>query len=475
MPGKEEKTAGQKLAERLTRKAPNAWERLRGEGHQVAMQFAEGYKEFLDAAKTEREAVTAVVAAAVEAGFRPLGELPPGGLAAGSKFYYVNRGKAVVLGVVGVEPLASGFKLVGAHLDVPRLDLKPNPLYESEGLALLKTHYYGGIKKYQWTSIPLALHGVVIKGDGERLELTIGEAEDDPVFTISDLLPHLAKDQMQKKLGEAIAGEELNLLAGSIPYDDEEVKEKVKLRVLEYLHQRYGLVEEDFTSAELEVVPAGRSRDIGFDRGLVGGYGQDDRVCSYTALRAILDLQQARHTALILLADKEEIGSTGNTGMQSRFLEYVVLELAGLAGPGGSVDPGRVLFNSRALSADVNAAMDPNHDGVMEKHNAARLGGGVVLTKYTGSGGKYHSNDANAEFVAEVRRLFNTTGIAWQVGELGKVDQGGGGTIAQYLANLGMDVVDCGPALLSMHAPFEVASKVDIYTTYQAYRAFLEA
>ena len=469
----ETKTTGQKLVEGLTRKPAGAWERLGVEGQQTAMQFAEGYKEFLDTARTEREAVTAVVAAAVQAGFRPLGDYRPEELKAGARFYYTNRHKAVALGVVGTEPLTAGVKLVGAHLDAPRLDLKPNPLYESEDLALFKTHYYGGIKKYQWTSIPLAIHGVVIKGDGQKLELAIGEAADDPVFTISDLLPHLAREQMQKKMAEAITGEELNLLVGSIPYDDSEVKEKTKLRVLDYLHQRYGLVEEDFASAELEVVPVGRARDVGFDRGLVGGYGQDDRICAYTTLRAILDLTKTTYTALALLVDKEEIGSMGNTGMQSRWLDHLLGELLRLTGA-SPADTGRVLFNSRALSADVNAGVDPSFDGVMEKHNSARLGRGVVLTKYTGSGGKSHASDANAEFVAEVRRLFNAENIAWQVGELGKVDQGGGGTIAQYLANLGMDVVDCGPALLGMHSPFEVASKADLLMTYKAYYHFME-
>ncbi len=340
-------------------------------------------------------------------------------------------------------------------------------------MALFKTHYYGGIKKYHWPVIPLALHGVVLKADGTKTTVVIGETDTDPVFVITDLLPHLAKDQMNKKLSESIPGENLNLLVGTIPVKDEEAKERVKLAVMEYLNREYGWVEEDFISAELQVVPAGRARDAGFDRSLIAAYGHDDRACAYPTLRALAEIEKPRRTALALFTDKEEIGSTGNTGMQARFFENFLAELSVLKGD-STPDLGvrRLLARSRAISADVNAAEDPNFRDVVDKYNAARLGYGIVLTKYTGSGGKYHASDANAEFVSQIRRLFNSQRIAWQAGELGKVDQGGGGTIAQYLANLGMDVLDCGVALLSMHAPLEIVSKVDLYMAYKAYKAF---
>ncbi len=468
-------TAGQKLFKELARQRVLVWDR-EPDIREKAMAMGEHYRRFLDAAKTEREGVEYCLAWAAERGFKPLADLASADLVPGCRFLVEIRNKALVLGVLGSEPLERGFNLVGAHLDAPRLDLKPLPLYEAEGLALLKTHYYGGIKKYQWTSIPLALHGVVVKGNGERVKVIIGEDPADPVLAITDLLPHLAKDQMQKKMQEAVAGEDLNIVAGSMPHPDQEVKERVKLAVLEWLYQRYGLVEEDFTSAELEAVPAGPARDVGLDRSLVGGYGQDDRVCCFTALAALGDLTGVpRRTALVLLVDKEEIGSMGSTGMESRLLIHLLEEILTAQGVPPYPAASRALANARALSADVNAAIDPTFEGVMEKNNAARLGHGVVVTKYTGAGGKYNASDAHAELVGEVRRLFNQHGIVWQVGELGKVDQGGGGTIARYLANLGMDVVDCGVPLLSMHAPMELASKADIYMTYRAFLVFLSS
>ncbi|MDA8210976.1 MAG: aminopeptidase [Clostridia bacterium] len=462
---------------KLARQTASIWEKYAPEKQQEAMSFAQGYKEFLDKAKTEREAVSFLQEAAAKAGFLPLEELMNSGrkLNPGDRVCAVNKGKGIILAVIGAQPLEKGLNILGSHVDSPRLDLKPNPLYEAEKLAWLKTHYYGGIKKYHWLTLPLALHGVVYSDQGQKVEIVIGEKDTDPVFTVPDLLPHLAKDQMEKKLREAISGEGLNLLVGSIPVNDDSVKEKVKERVLEYLNSHYDLVEEDFTSAELEAVPAGRARDVGFDLSLVGGYGQDDRVCAYASWAAIREITAPRQTALAIFVDKEETGSAGNTGMKSAFLENVVAELINATAPQYSeLLVRRALANSRALSADVNAGLDPNYEGVLEKNNAARLGHGVVLTKYTGAGGKSSTSDANAEFVNWVRRLFNIHEIPWQAAELGAVDKGGGGTIAQFMAVYGMEVIDCGVALLSMHSPFEVCSKADLYVLYQGYRTFLD-
>jgi len=364
---------------------------------------------------------------------------------------------------------------VGAHIDSPRLDLKPQPFYEDGLLSLAKTHYYGGIKKYQWVAMPLALHGVAVKEDGSIIKIAIGEKPGDPVFTVTDLLPHLAKDQMDKKLSEGVAGEALNILVGGVPVKNREIKDRFKKSTLDYLNREMGLTEEDFISAEIEAVPAWPASDTGFDRGLVAGYGQDDRVCAYAALQALLDTEKPAHTSVVLLTDKEEVGSMGNTGMQSTFFENFVAGIIAM-GTGNYRDlmVRTTLANSRGLSADVNAALDPNYEGVMDKLNAARLGCGVVLTKYTGSRGKSGSSEASAEFVAAVRKIFNGNNVVWQTGELGKVDQGGGGTIAYLLANYDMDIVDCGVALLGMHSPFEVASKVDVYMAYRAYHSFMK-
>ena len=472
-----ETTKGKELQDKLLKKDRSVWATLPNEEEQAVFAFAEDYKKFLNEGKTERKAAQFMVKLAESQGFQPLEQLIGSGqpLAPGTKVYSLNRGKALIMAVIGQQPIEQGLNIIGAHLDAPRLDLKPNPLYENEGLAWFKTHYYGGIKKYQWVTIPLALHGVIIKGDGTKGEVTIGEDEQDPVLVISDLLPHLAQEQMEKKMTEAITGEGLNLLVGSIPFQEEDLKEKVKIAILEKLHRDYGIVEEDFISAELEAVPAGKARDVGLDRGIVGAYGQDDRVCSYAALRAILEIGLPERTALALFVDKEETGSAGNTGMQGVFLENFIAEVTALAsGDYRELACRRALAGSRALSADVNAALDPNYEGVMEKMNASRLGGGVVLTKYTGSRGKSSTSDANAEFVAQVRQLFNKKGITWQTGELGAVDKGGGGTIAMFMANLGMEVLDCGVALLSMHAPMELASKGDVFVLYKAYRAFFQ-
>ncbi|MDN5348453.1 MAG: hypothetical protein PWP65_2018 [Clostridia bacterium] len=468
-----ESSQGQKRLKELGLNEKSAWERLDAREKERVFAFCEGYKDFLTRAKTEREAIEAALELAGRRGFKSLDGIK--GPEPGTKFYLEWRGKVALLGVWGQAPLEKGLHLVGAHVDAPRLDLKPQPLYEEAGLAMFKTHYYGGIKKYQWTALPLALHGVVILHDGRKINIKIGEDPGDPVLAISDLLPHLAKDQMKKPLEEAFSGDDLNLVIGNLPYADEEVKEKVKLAILDQLHRQYGLVEEDFISAELELVPAGPARDLGLDRSMIGAYGQDDRVCAYTALQAILELERPERTALVLLVDKEEIGSTGNTGAQSRFLALAVTELAGRAGSADILSVSRVLASSRAISADVTAALDPTYEGVYDKRNVALLGRGVVLSKYSGSRGKYEANDASAEFMGYLRRLFNAAGVIWQTGELGKVDAGGGGTIAKYLAYFGLDVADCGPALLSMHAPLEIASKVDVYQAYRAYSAFLKA
>lgn len=471
-------TPGKKLLNKLERKALNAWDRLEPAEQEDAWQLGEAYKDFLSQAKTERETVAVVTQEAVGRGFLPWGELAGRPLTPGTCFIRTWRGKAVVLGIIGKEPLTDGFRLVAAHIDSPRLDLKPYPLYEGANLALLKTHYYGGIKKYHWLARPLALHGVVITTDGRHLELAWGEKDGDPVFSITDLLPHLSKEQAEKKLKDATSGEDLNVLAGHIPYsEDEEIKERVKLAVLDYLHREYGLVEEDLLTAELEIVPAGPARDVGLDRGLVGGYGQDDRVCVFAALQGLWRVQvPPRYTALVLLVDKEEVGSMGNTGAQGPVLTDAVADLNRLTA--GDDSPSRlrvILGNSLALSADVDGGLDPTYEAAWDKLNAARIGGGVVLTKYTGSGGKYSANDAHAEYLNQIRRLFNRSGVVWQMGELGKVDQGGGGTIAQFLGNLGMDIVDCGVAVLSMHSPFEITSKADLYYTTKGYQVFWQA
>lgn len=456
------------LQETLVYQRKNVYDTHFREKQQEIFSFSEDYKHFLDCSKTERLSVKSALNIAVNAGFVPLEqkkELKPG-----DRVYTVNRGKGILLAIMGEESLEQGIHLVAAHIDAPRLDLKPNPLYEDLSLALFKTHYYGGIKKYQWPAIPLALYGVVYLADGSRADIAIGDKPEDPVFYITDLLPHLATEQMGKKMAQGITGESLNLLAGSIPWEDKEAKERVKLNVLKILHDTYGICETDFISAELEAVPAFPARDVGLDRSLIGAYGHDDRVCSYTALRAICSCSTPKKTAVCMLVDKEEIGSMGNTGMQSRYFEHILGELCDKTDASLRL----CITHSACLSADVGAANDPTYSTVQEKNNAAVLNGGIMLCKYTGSRGKSGSSDASAEMVSRIRRLFEKNDIVWQMAELGKVDEGGGGTVAQYVANLDIETIDCGVPLLSMHAPYEIAAKADVYMAYLAYLAFLQ-
>ncbi len=452
----------------------NAWNFVDSKQQKEVFGLNDEYKAFLDKGKTERECVEEIIRLSKEKGYVSIDEYVNGKiLKPGTKIYANNKGKAVALFVIGKDELEQGMNIVGSHLDAPRLDLKPFPLYEDGGLALFKTHYYGGIKKYQWTSMPLALHGIVFKKNGEKVEIIIGEKEDEPVFFITDLLPHLSKEQQEKKMSEGITGEGLNVLIGSMPCKDVET-DKVKYHILKILNEKYGIEEEDFLVAELEIVPSDKAKDVGFDRSMVGAYGQDDRVCAFTSLKAILETENPKRTAVGLFVDKEEIGSVGNTSMHSKFFENTVAELLALqVEKYNDLLLRRAMANSKILSADVGAGFDPNYPDVLDKRNAAFIGNGVILVKYTGSRGKSGSNDANAEFMSEIRQVFNQNNIKWQIGELGKVDQGGGGTIAYILANHGAEVVDCGVPVLSMHAPFEIVSKIDIYMTYKAYKAFM--
>lgn len=465
-----EKKQTKKIKDKLMFQNALVWDKLLSKEKKAVFDFAEDYKRFLDGAKTEREAVSQIKQCAERFGFKE--SCSP---SAKGKIYKEHRHKAIGLAAVGKRPLVQGLNIVVSHIDSPRLDLKQNPLYEEVSLAFLKTHYYGGIKKYQWVSRPLAMHGKIIINNGKELDIRIGEDETDPVFTISDLLPHLArKTQYEKKLGDAIIGEKLNVLVGSIPFPDKDVEERTKLYVLDYLYRTFGLIEEDFISAEIELVPAEKARDVGWDRSLIGAYGQDDRVCAYSSLRAIGELNRPQETAIALFLDKEEIGSEGNTSARSKFLEDIVADVFTISGtPLDEHTLKSALMNSYAISADVNGALDPDYQEVHEKRNAAKLGYGVCVTKFTGSGGKYASSDANAEYVGMIRRLFNTSRIVWQTGEMGKVDEGGGGTVSKFLASYGMEIIDCGTPLLSMHSPFEISSKADVYMTYKAYRVFL--
>lgn len=434
----------------------------------AAQDYCEGYKKFLDNAKTEREAVDTAIEIAKKSGFK---EFEFGKVyKAGEKVYINNRGKAAAFAVIGKADVEKGVNISAAHIDSPRLDLKPNPLYEEMELALFKTHYYGGIKKYQWTAIPLSLHGVFALKDGSVKKVCIGETDGDPQFVINDLLPHLAQEQSKRTLNEGIKGEELNVLVGGHPFRDDKASELVKLNVLRILNEKYGINEADFLSAELEIVPAFKATDIGFDRALIGAYGQDDRVCAYPVLTAVCETQNPEKTALVILADKEEIGSMGNTGLESDFLRYVIYDLAKMQGGDGTIS----IRNSKCLSADVNAGADPTFPEVLEKRNASYLNYGVVLTKYTGARGKSGTSDASAEYMANVINMLDSNNIVWQSGELGRVDLGGGGTVAQYVANLGMDVVDLGVPVLSMHAPFETTAKLDVYMCYRAMYEFMK-
>jgi aspartyl aminopeptidase len=466
----EEKSAAEVLKENLVFKKEHLGKKLSDEELAKAGAFAEGYKAFLDNGKTEREAVIAAIAILEEKGFAPFD--PCKTYAAGAKVYRNQKGKALIAAVVGSESVKNGVKILAAHIDSPRLDLKQVPLYEANELAYFKTHYYGGIKKYQWPALPLALHGVICKKDGTKLTVVIGEKDEDPQFVVTDLLPHLADEQYKRPANRIIKGEELNILIGSYPFKDDKASDLVKLNILRILNEKYGIVEADFLSAELEAVPAFKARDIGFDRSLIGAYGQDDRVCAYTALSATVDCTGIpKKTIVTVLADKEETGSDGNTGLNSAYLKHFIADLTDSTDP--AVKARHVLENSFCLSADVNAGFDPTFPDVLEKMNSAYVNYGVVVTKFTGRGGKGDTSDASAETVAYVRNCFDQAGVIWQTGELGKVDLGGGGTVAKYIANLGVDVIDVGVPILSMHAPYEIASKGDVYMTYKAFEAFI--
>lgn len=459
------KTKGQELAEKLTWSVPNIGKDAPKQVEK-ARKFCEGYKKFLDEGKTERECVRYAVKLLEKNGYRPFEA--GASYQAGDKVYYVNRGKSLIATTFGRLPLEEGLRINGAHIDSPRLDLKPNPMYEKDEMAYFKTHYYGGIRKYQWGTIPLAMHGVVMKKNGEKVEICIGEKEGDPVFCITDLLPHLAGKQNERPLREGLKGEELNIVIGSLPYQDDQVKEPVKLLALELLNQQYGITEADFYRAEIEMVPAQKACDVGLDRSLIGAYGQDDRVCAYTALMAEMDTDMPEHTTVTILTDKEEIGSEGNTGLASSYVLHYIQDLADLEG----IPVRRILKNSMCLSSDVNAAYDPTFSDVYESRNSSYINKGCVLTKYTGARGKSSSNDAGAELMGKVIGIMEEAGVYWQAGELGKVDEGGGGTIAKFVAAMDVDTVDLGVPILSMHAPFELASKLDVWNTYKAFRAF---
>jgi aspartyl aminopeptidase len=430
-------------------------------------KYSENYKEFLSNAKTEREVVDFFLKLVNKS------SIPPEDL-----LTFNFRNKCLVIYRRGNKDIKEGFKIIAAHIDAPRIDVKQNPLYEDSSLALLETHYYGGIKKYQWVARPLALHGVIVKSDGTIVNVKIGEKPEEPVFTFTDILPHLSRNvQANKSISEAIHGEKLDLLAGNIPLEteDEKLTEKIKEHVIKILKEKYGIEEKDFVSAELEIVPSGPALDVGIDGSMIGGYGQDDRVCAYTAVTALLNTKALEKHSLVVLYDKEEIGSDGNTGAQSEILEYVVSKILEEHGVKEYPTLREILFRSEAISGDVTAGVDPNWKEVHELKNAAFMGHGVAISKYTGSGGKYSTNDAHAEFVAKIIRAFDEEKVAWQVSELGRVDEGGGGTVAKYLSRIGIDTIDVGPPLLSMHSPFEIASKIDVYMTYKAYHAFLKS
>lgn len=456
----------------------NAWKNCNKQTVKEVFGFCEGYKKFISECKTERECTRRSIQMAEEHGYRNLKEIIAGKetIKAGDKVYADNMGKAIVLFNIGKKPIEEGLKILGAHIDSPRLDVKQNPLYEDSDLVLMDTHYYGGIKKYQWTTIPLALHGVVALTDGSVIEVEIGEKEKDPVLCVSDLLIHLAAEQMEKKGAKVVEGEALDLVVGNMPFNPKkDEKNPAKAYILDILKKKYNIAEEDFMSAELEAVPAGKARDLGLDASMVLGYGQDDRVCAYTSLMAMLEVEEPEYTSVCLLVDKEEIGSVGATGMQSLFFENMVAEVLDRMGCYSELTLRRTLANSEMLSSDVNAGFDPNYAYAFEKKNASYLGRGVVFSKFTGSRGKSGSNDANAEYIAKVRKALESENVAYQMAELGKVDIGGGGTIAYILAKYGMDVIDCGVAVLSMHAPYEATSKIDIYEAKRGYVAFLNA
>ena len=456
---------GKELQEELTWKFPHIAKEA-PEQIEEAAAFCEGYKAFLDEGKTERECVKKAVELLKAAGYAEFDT--QGSYQPGDKVYYVNRNKAIIATTFGEKSVKEGIRMNGAHIDSPRLDLKPSPVYEKDEMALFKTHYYGGIRKYQWATIPLAMHGVIVKKNGETVELNLGEKPGDPVFCITDLLPHLSAEQNERKLKDGIKGEELNIVIGSIPYTDDEVKEPVKLMALKLMNEQFGITEKDFLRAEVEFVPAHKASDVGFDRSMVGAYGQDDRICAYTALMAEIDTKNPTYTTMTILTDKEEIGSEGNTGLNSNYVGDYITYLAELEG----VNPKEVFRNTICLSSDVNAAYDPTFASVYDPLNSSYVNKGCVLTKYTGARGKSGSNDASAELMAKVIGIMEKEGDYWQIGELGAVDVGGGGTIAKFVSSMNIDVVDLGVPILSMHAPFELASKLDVLNTYRAFKSF---
>ena len=462
----------EELKEKLFNKKDNGWETLGSNQKEEVFDLSKKYMDFLNVAKTEREFIKHARKLANENGYKDIMEFDT--LKPGDKIYFVNREKSMYLAIIGEKSIEEGLHIIGSHVDSPRLDLKPNPLYEDTGLAYFKTHYYGGIKKYQWTTIPLSIHGVIVKANGEKIEVNIGEDEEDPIFTITDLLPHLAQEQMEKKLKNGVDGEDLNLLIGSIPYSSSKISEKVKLNILNILNQKYGITEADLTSSKIELVPAFKARSLGFDGSMVAAYGQDDKVCAYTSLHAMMELENVKNTAVCILSDKEEIGSMGNTGMESHMFDFFISEILNKLGVNRPNLLDKVFCFSKMLSSDVDAGFDPIYASVSDKHNAGFLGKGISLNKYTGARGKSGASDANAEYVAWVRNILERNDIKYQIAELGKVDIGGGGTIAYIIANKGADVIDCGVPVLSMHAPYEVTSKYDIYSAYKTYKAFWE-
>lgn len=462
----------EELKEKLFNKKDNGWDSLDSNQKEEVFDLSKKYMDFLNVAKTEREFIKHARKLANENGYKDIMEFDT--LKPGDKIYFVNREKSMYLAIIGEKSIEEGLHIIGSHVDSPRLDLKPNPLYEDTGLAYFKTHYYGGIKKYQWTTIPLSIHGVIVKANGEKIEVNIGEDEEDPIFTITDLLPHLAQEQMEKKLKNGVDGEDLNLLIGSIPYSSSKISEKVKLNILNILNQKYGITEADLTSSEIELVPAFKARSLGFDGSMVAAYGQDDKVCAYTSLHAMMELENVKNTAVCILSDKEEIGSMGNTGMESHMFDFFISEILNKLGVNRPNLLDKVFCFSKMLSSDVDAGFDPIYASVSDKHNAGFLGKGISLNKYTGARGKSGASDANAEYVAWVRNILERNDIKYQIAELGKVDIGGGGTIAYIIANKGADVIDCGVTVLSMHAPYEVTSKYDIYSAYKTYKAFWE-
>lgn len=461
---------GKALKEKLFNQKKSGWEKLSDDELTEIFKFADEYMYYLNSSKTEKEIVENSKEILLKNGFVDVEQKET--LVPGDKVFYVNHGRSLYAAVIGEEPITTGMKIVAAHGDSPRIDLKQNPFYEDGGMAMLKTHYYGGIKKYQWTNIPLSMHGTIVKTNGEKVDITIGEKDEDPVFTISDLLPHLAAEQMERKLKDGVQGEELNILMGNIPFDDDSVPDRVKLNILNILNEKYGISEVDFISSEIEFVPAFKAKSLGLDYSMIGAYGQDDKVCCYTALRALLNVEKPRKTAMCIITDKEEVGFNGVTGMCTMLFETFIHELLDKMGVNSPSALQKVFSKTKAISADVDAGYDANYPGAFERNNTSYIGKGITIVKYTGARGKSGASEAPAEFVAEIRKVYESAGIKYQACELGKVDKGGGGTIALTLANRGMEVVDSGVPVVGMHSPYEITSKYDVYAAYKGYEAF---